>query len=138
MPVVSEDVPVNRSQAALVVRFLVELTALIGLGVGGYLLAAGFAGIVLAVVFPVGAAAVWGVVRVPGDPGEAIYPVSGVVRLALELGLLGATVALLVAVDRSVYGLVLAALAVAQYALGFDRVTWLLGTESETGRDPRA
>lgn len=129
----------NRGQAALVLRGVVEILALIGLAVGGYLLGDGVLGYALAIGLPAGAATVWAIARVPGDPGEAIYPVPGVVRFALELGLFTGTVLLLVSVDRPVFAAVIAVLTTVQYGLAFERVAWLLGRgQSPNPRDPRA
>lgn len=129
----------NRGQAALVLRVVLDVAALIGVAVGGYLLADGVLGVVFAVTFPTTAAVLWAVLRVPGDPGEAIVPVPGIVRFLLEIGLLAGAVALLIFVDRPFYGGIVAAITIAQYAAGFDRVVWLL-TPSQSGnvRDPRA
>jgi len=61
---------------SLALRFLLELAALIALGLWG----AHQAGIALALALPATAAALWGIFAVPGDPsrsGKAPVPVSG-------------------------------------------------------------
>jgi hypothetical protein len=85
--------PVN-----LLVRFLLELSALFVLGLWGWHRRDDGLRILIALTIPLIAAALWGTFAVPNDPtrsGSAPVPVSGLLRLALELGFFGcATLAL--------------------------------------------
>lgn len=81
--------PVN-----LVVRFVLELAALVVLAEWGWQRS----GWLLAILLPVIGATVWGVFRVPGDAshrGDAPVAVPGWVRLLLEIGYFGAAVLIL-------------------------------------------
>lgn len=85
--------PVNAA-----VRFVLELTALYGIGRGVWEVSAN----AIAVIVVAGLAAfVWGRFRVPDDPGPAPVAVPGVVRLVIEaLILIGGGVGLTTAHER--------------------------------------
>lgn len=109
----------------LVLRFLLELVAFgapaaWGISVGG-------AGPIL--VGLVGSAlvmAVWGVFRVPHDPGPAPVAVPGLVRLAIEVGCFALGVTSLAAAGWGVEALAFGVLLFAHYAFSFPRVLWLI------------
>lgn len=63
------------------VRFVCEIVALYGITAGVW---SWTGSIAVTIIAPVAAAAVWGVFRVPDDPGPAPVAVPGVVRLAIE------------------------------------------------------
>jgi hypothetical protein len=110
----------------LVIRFSLELAALASMAYWGWVEHAGVWRWVMAVGTPLLAAAVWGTFRVPGDPGDAAVPVPGVVRLVLEAILFAITSAMLYAADRGALALGFALVVLIHYALGFERVRWLL------------
>lgn len=113
--------------ANLAFRFLLEMTALIGIGVGAYNLASGALSWILAVGLPAIAAIGWGTFNVPGDEsrsGKAPVAVPGVARLALELAVFTAAVILLWVV--SPLGAAALGIGVAiHYLLSVDRIRWL-------------
>jgi hypothetical protein len=115
--------------ANLGLRFVLELVALFALGWWGYSLTDGWLRFVLAGIFPLIGAAVWGTFAVPDDPsrsGDAPIVVSGRVRLAVEFVVFGAAVVGFAAVDRiSIAAGFLAALII-HYLLSTDRIGWLL------------
>lgn len=114
----------------LTLRFLLELAALAGFGLAGWRL--GDSSVwrwPLALLFPVAAAVLWGVFAVPGDPsrsGAAPVPVSGGVRLLLELLVLCGGAAAYWIVGHRMAALVLAVLVAIHYALSADRIAWLV------------
>ncbi len=63
------------------VRFVCELVALFGIGVG---LWAWTDSVIATVAAPVAAAIAWGAFRVPEDPGPPPWEVPGVLRLMIE------------------------------------------------------
>ena len=84
--------PVN-----LAFRFLLEIAALIALGVGAYSVVSGSFAWVLAIAVPTIAAVAWGTFNVPGDEsrsGKAPVPVPGTVRLIIELTVFASAVVL--------------------------------------------
>ena len=73
--------------ANLAFRFVLEITALVGIGILGWSSVEGWVRGLLAVALPLIAAAVWGTFAVPEDPsrsGSAPVPIRGWVRLILE------------------------------------------------------
>ena len=115
--------PVN-----LTLRFLLELAALLALGIWGWQQSEGWLRFVLAIAVPVIVAAIWGTFNVPHDPsrsGAAPVPVPGILRLAIELALfLFATWALYDSGYTSlswVLGLIVAL----HYIASYDRIRWL-------------
>lgn len=113
----------------LAVRFLLEVAALVAVGVWGWNQASGVPRFLLALGLPVLAAALWGTFRVPEDAsasGRAPVKVPGIVRLGLEWGLFAFATWGLYDVGRVAPALILGAVAVIHYLVSFDRVIWLL------------
>jgi hypothetical protein len=113
----------------LTLRFLLELAALLGLGMAGWSLSEGWWRWILALALPLVAAALWGTFAVPDDPsrsGRAPVPVPGAVRLALELAILFGGAAAFYLAGHAAAGLVMALLIALSYAFSLDRLDWLL------------
>jgi hypothetical protein len=95
----------------LAIRFLLELSALVSMGVWGWRQSESWFRFLLALSAPIVAAVVWGTFAVPNDPsrsGAAPVAVPGILRLGIELVFfIFATWAL--------------------YDLGFTRLSWTLG-----------
>ncbi|WP_306365730.1 DUF2568 domain-containing protein [Nocardiopsis sp. CC223A] len=120
----------------LVVRLLLELTALVALGCAVWLLlpdlrwSAPFA-------VPLLAATVWGVFAVPGDPsrsGDAPIPVPRPVRLLVEWAVLFGSAAALAAAGAVPAASAFAGVLVVYHLCAYDRVLWLLGVREAVGR----
>lgn len=110
-------------------RFLLELAALAGFFWLGWQVVDGPLGLVLAIVLPLVAATVWGVFAVPGDPsrsGAAPRPVPGVVRLVLELLVLGGGVVAFAVAGAGLVAVVLAGLIVVHLLFSAGRLRWLV------------
>jgi len=115
--------------ANLALRFLLELVALLALGWWGLSLADSWLRFVLAVLFSLVAATIWGTFAVPDDPsrsGEAPVVVRGWIRLGLELIVFGGTVIGLASVGRGSFAAVFLVVVVVHYLLSIDRISWLL------------
>ncbi|MBB6413201.1 hypothetical protein HNQ71_005897 [Mesorhizobium sangaii] len=113
----------------LTLRFLLELAALLGLGLAGWGLSDGLWRWILAVALPLIAAALWGTFAVLDDPsrsGRAPVPVPGAVRLALELTILFGGAAGFYVAGYTTAGIIVALLIVISYAFSLDRLSWLL------------
>ncbi|MER8957573.1 YrdB family protein [Mesorhizobium sp. M0701] len=113
----------------LTLRFLLELAALLGLGMAGWSLSAGMWRLILAVALPFVAAALWGVFAVPNDPsrsGRAPVPVPGGLRLVLELVILFGGAAGFHLAGYTTAGIAVALLIAVSYAFSLDRLGWLL------------
>lgn len=116
--------PVN-----LVVRFLLELSALVVLGFWGWHRRDDGLRIVIALTVPLVAAALWGIFAVPGDPsrsGSAPVPVSGFLRLALEICFFGCATVALYALGFSKLTAAFGTAVVIHYLLSYDRIKWLV------------
>ena len=112
----------------LVLRFLLEIAALVAIGYWGYGQHTDIWRFVIGIGGPVIAAAIWAAFAVPNDPsrsGRAPVPIPGVLRLVLELSLFGFAVWALYDAGSTMLGLILAGITIVHYALSYDRIAWL-------------
>ncbi len=112
----------SKNPLVLTLMFLLELALLAALGYWGWTQHEGLLRVLLAIGLPLVAAVLWGVFRVPGEPGDAVVAVRGLVRLALELGLFALAVILLAASNQPTTAVILGGLVVLEYALSYDRI----------------
>lgn len=113
----------------LALRFLLELAALAGLAAAAWTLGSGPGPWVLVVLVPLSAAVLWAVFNVRDDPsrsGAAPVEVDGVVRLALELTILGGGAAAVAFAVGPALGTLLALAIVGHYVLSWRRIEWLV------------
>ena len=113
----------------LVIRFLLELSALLALGMWGWQRSEGSLRFVLAVGIPLIAAVLWGVFAVPHDPsrsGTAPIAVPGMLRLALELAVFGFATWALYNVGATKLSWILGIAVIIHYLASYDRVLWLI------------
>jgi hypothetical protein len=116
--------PVN-----LAFRFLLELSALLAMGLWGWRQGEGALRFLLALGIPLVAATLWAVFAVPGDrsrSGNAPLPVPGVVRLTIELLFFAFATYALYDAEGASLGASLGAAVTVHYALSYDRVMWLV------------
>ena len=116
-------------------RFGLEVTALVGFGVGAWSQTEGVFRWLLVVVIPFAAAAIWGTFNVLDDPsrsGKAPVVVPGWLRLAIELLVLGGGVIGLVSGGLSLVATGLMVLVVFHYFVSWRRVHWLLASPKPT------
>lgn len=119
----------ERNTINLTVRFLLEMSGLVTLGVWGWSRGDGVLKYVLALAAPLIAAAIWGIFAVPDDPSRsANAPVSvpGLVRLVLELVFFASVVWAFFAMRQSVLGWLFGVIVVVHYLVSYERVSWLL------------
>lgn len=110
------------------IRFILEIVALVSIGAWAKGRFPGALGFVLMIVFPLIAAVIWGTFNVSGDPsrsGAAPVPVPGIVRLLIELLILGLGAVALYSFNPS-YGWVFGIFMLVHYLLSYDRIAWLL------------
>lgn len=113
----------------LAFRFLLEMSALVAVGTLGWARFEGLSRWGLALGLPVLFMVLWGTFAVPDDPsrsGGAPVPVSGAVRLLLELGLFAGAAGALHLAGHTRPAMALAIAVVLHYALSWDRIAWLL------------
>lgn len=80
----------------------------------------------LGIGVPLIAATLWGVFRVPNDPGPATVAIAGWLRLILEIGILGLSVGSLFALQKNGLAAAFATLIVLDYLLQINRIGRLL------------
>jgi len=121
--------PMSSHPLNLALRFALELAALAGMGFWGWQQGSGAMSYVLASGVPVLAASVWGTFAVRGDPsrsGAAPVPVSGWVRLVIEVLFFACGVWAYYAAGKAAVSAVLAATLLVHHAISYDRIAWLL------------
>lgn len=113
--------PVN-----LGLRFLLEIAALVSLGIWGWQKGDGLVRFLLAVGVPLLAAILWATFRVPNDPGTAPIAIPGILRLVLELAFFAfATWALYdskFVTPAWIFGII----TLLHYISSYDRIIWLI------------
>ena len=113
----------------LAVRFLLELAALLAMGVWGWQQGEGWVRFVLALGIPIIVAAVWGVFAVPNDPsrsGAAPIAVPGILRLVIELAVFVLAIWALYDLGYPGLSLILGIIVTIHYIASYDRVLWLI------------
>lgn len=113
----------------LAVRFILEMTALIMVGIWGFSIYNGLQSYILGIGLPVLMATVWGVFAVPNDPsrsGKTVVETKGVIRLLLEFSffILGSYVLYDLNYSNIFFGYSITV--IIHYLLSIDRIKWLL------------
>jgi len=106
-----------------------ELAALFALGLWGKNFTEGWLAYLLVVGLPLLAASIWGTFAVPEDPsrsGKAPVPVSGMLRLMIELLIFAIAIWSLCDLTLFVYAWILSVLVLAHYVFSYDRIKWRL------------
>ncbi len=116
----------------LALRFLLEILSLAALAYWGWTQHSGFGQIIWALALPTLAAVLWGVFRVPDDPGKAPVAVPGAVRLALELLIFGAAVMALYSSGLILLSNIFGLLVLAHYIVSYDRIIWMIKRNHHT------
>jgi hypothetical protein len=107
-------------------RFALEIAGLIAIGYWGYARTDGGARWLLVLVPPLIIASVWAVFRVPGDGGDPVVTVPGIARLGIETLVFALAIAALYFASQPIMTLLLAIAVLTHYAIGWERVRWLL------------
>lgn len=122
----------SQHPANLILRFALEIAALVVAGQWGWQLTSSPMRFVYAIVLPLIMAAVWGVFRPYNEMGlgqKAPVPVSGRVRLTIEAVFFGFAVWTLFDRGQAATGLAILAALVLHYLLSIDRIAWLWNEE---------
>lgn len=112
----------------LALRFLLEMSALLSMGLWGFRIVDGWPRFVLAIAIPVLAAIAWGTFAVPDDPsrsGAAPIAVPGILRLALELFFFAAGVWALANLGYTRVAWIMGTVVAMHYLVSYDRIVWL-------------
>ena len=113
----------------LAVRFVLELSALVAMGLWAWHQGVGITRYLFALVVPVIAITVWGTFAVPDDPsrsGNAPVPVPGILRLALEVVFFGFATWAFFAAGATQLGWIFGIVALIHHVVSYDRLLWLI------------
>lgn len=113
----------------LAIRFLLEITGFMSLGIWGWHQSGGWLRFLLAIGIPLIFALIWGTFAVPDDPsrsGKAPVVTPGIIRLAIEMVFFVCAIWSLYDVGFKKQGAVFCIIVVLHYTLSYDRIKWLL------------
>jgi hypothetical protein len=107
-------------------RFLLEIAALISLGIWGWQKGEGWTRFFLALGLPIIAATLWAIFRVPNDPGTAPIAIPGILRLIFELALFSFATWALYDLKFTVLAWIFGTITLLHYVSSYDRVLWII------------
>ena len=113
----------------LIVRFLLEMIALISIGAWGWNKTDGINRYLLAIGLPLLMAVIWGVFAVPNDPsrsGQTVVVTSGIVRLVIELTIFVLATLAIFNSGQQKLSYTFALVVFIHYLTSYDRILWLL------------
>lgn len=113
----------------LAVRFILEIIALISVGIWGWNKTDSFLKFVLAIGLPILLGAIWGTFAVPDDPsrsGQTVIATSGVIRLVIELGIFTIATLAIYNQGQQKFSYIFAIIVIIHYLISYDRILWLL------------
>ena len=113
----------------LAIRFILEMSALVSLGMWGWKQSDGWLRYVLAIGIPIILAAIWGTFAVTNDPsrsGSAPIVTLGVIRFAIELGFFALATWSLYDMGYNKVSLAFGIIVVLHYIISYDRIIWLM------------
>lgn len=113
----------------LAIRFVLELSALVAMGLWAWHQGEGILRYLFALIVPVIAATLWGSFAVLNDPsrsGKAPVPVRGSIRLALEVVFFAFATWSFFAAGETRLGWIFGIVALIHYAVSYDRLLWLI------------
>jgi len=113
----------------LAIRFLLEIAALVCVGIWGWDQSDPWIRYILTPALPILLGAIWGIFAVPGDPsrsGKAPVPVPGPIRLFLELIIFAIPAWALIDMNHELMAASFGLLVLIHYLVSYDRIMWLL------------
>ena len=113
----------------LTIRFLLEVIALLAIGIWGWNQSDDWLRFVLSFGLPIILAIVWGTFAVPDDPsrsGKAPVPIPGTLRLAIELVFFLLATWAIFELGYSNLAWAFGAIVAVHYLISYDRIVWLL------------
>jgi len=113
----------------LAIRFLLEMSALVSVGIWGWKHSDGWLHYVLAIGMPIILATIWGTFAVPGDPsrsGKTLIVTPGVLRFAIELSIFGFATWSLYDIGLNEISTAFGTIVLIHYIISYDRIKWLM------------
>ena len=111
----------------LAVRFLLEVAALLVVGVWGWRQTDSWFRFVLGLGIPILLAVIWGTFAVPNDPsrsGAAPVVVPGILRLVIELAIFALAIWAIYDLGYSNLSLIMGIIVAMHYLTSYDRILW--------------
>ena len=121
--------PMGSHPFNLMIRFLLEIAAIAAVGIWGWKLGEEWTRFLWASLLPILLMTVWGVFAVPDDPsrsGNAPVPISGWLRLVIELGIFTCASWALFDLGFFKTAFIFAIICLLHYLVSYDRILWLL------------
>lgn len=116
-------------QINLIIRFFLEVIALVSVGIWGWKFGDGWIRYLMAIGVPILVAALWGVFAVPDDPsrsGSAPIPVHGILRLIIELAIFSFATWTLQDSGYAKLSWIFGVIVLIHYSISHDRIIWLI------------
>jgi len=113
----------------LAVRFLLEMSALVSVGIWGWKYSDGWLQYILSFGTPIILAAIWGIFAVPGDPsrsGKTLIETPGILRIAIEIGVFYFATWSLYEIGLNKISIAFGAIVLIHYIISYDRIKWLM------------
>ena len=113
----------------LALRFLLEIAALLAMGIWGWRQSENWTSYLLAFGMPLIAAFIWGVFAVPDDPsrsGSAPIAVPGILRLVIELCIFSFAAWALYDLGYITICWIMGGIVIIHYVISYDRILWLI------------
>ena len=113
----------------LIIRFLLEISALVSAGIWGWKQSDGWLRFLLAIGIPIILAAIWGTFAVPNDPsrsGRTLVATPGIIRIVIELGFFAFATWCLYDIGLTNMSWAFGIIVVLHYIISYDRVRWLI------------
>lgn len=113
----------------LAFRFLLEMAALVSVGIWGWRQSNEWLQYILAIGLPIMLAALWGTFAVPGDPsrsGKTLIATPGVLRLIIEVGVFAFAAWSLYDIGVIKMSLAFGVIVLIHYIVSYDRIRWLM------------
>jgi len=113
----------------LALRFILEIIALISVGIWGWDKTDSFLKFILAIGLPILLGAIWGTFAVPDDPsrsGQTVIATSGIIRLVIELGIFTIATLAIYNQGQQKFSYIFAIVVIIHYLISYDRILWLL------------
>ena len=112
----------------LLVRFLLEIAAIISMAAVGWALGEGWIAYVGTWLLPLIAIVVWGIFNVPGDPsrsGKAPIKVSGKIRIMIEIAFFSTAIFGRFWLGHDIFAWSLLISILIHYGVSYQRIIWL-------------
>lgn len=113
----------------LIIRFLLEVTALLSAGMWAWNVSHGWPGLIFTFALPLILAVIWGTFAVPNDPsrsGKAPIVTPGIIRLIIELSIFAFASWAFFEIELTTTGLIFGIVVILHYIVSYDRIKWLL------------